>query len=279
MLYICATPIGNLDDISLRALNILKQSDIILCEDTRVSYNLFNYHNIIPKKLVAFHQHNEEKIIPQIIKWLIADLTITQITDAGTPNISDPGNRLYKEVIKQNLPISPLPGACAYISLLSVSGVNLPCLFYGFLPNRSTKRSTILAQWIDVDFAVCIYEAPHRIIECIKDIINILGNDRIITFGRELTKKFETIKQNTACEILAFIEQDTNQQRGEFVLIIHPPQRLKEHKPSISNSDIDVLTILLQYMGAKQAVNIVHTMNGSDKKLLYQQALLINESE
>lgn len=140
MLYVCATPIGNLKDISLRAIDILNKSDIILCEDTRVSSHLLNNHQIKYKKLVALHEHNENEITDKVIDWLNNGLIITQISDAGTPNISDPGARLCKKVREQGFKISPIPGACAYVTLLSVAGLDLPNLFYGFLPSTKSRR-------------------------------------------------------------------------------------------------------------------------------------------
>ncbi|MBY0379083.1 MAG: 16S rRNA (cytidine(1402)-2'-O)-methyltransferase, partial [Burkholderiales bacterium] len=242
MLYICATPIGNLKDISLRALKILSHADIILCEDTRNSRFLLNTHNIQFKKLIALHGHNENEVAEKVIQWLQSDLTIVQISDAGTPGISDPGARLCERVIQAGLKVSPIPGACAYISLLSVSGIQTPSLFYGFLPSTKIKRTKVLEQWVKSEYAVAIYEAPHRILECMEDIISCLGANRTIIMGREMTKQFETIKKMQALDLLQFIKTDNNQQKGEFVLLIGPSRQEKSN--TINNEQIKALKLL-----------------------------------
>ena len=277
MLYVCATPIGNLKDISLRAIEILEKSDIILCEDTRVSGYLLQSHQIRYKKLVALHEHNENEITDKVLEWLNANLIITQISDAGTPNISDPGARLCKKVREHGFDIFPIPGACAYISLFSVSGLDMPNLFYGFLPNVGSKRKKILNQWISVDYAVCIYESPHRIIDCINDIIECLGHDRKLIMGRELTKQFETIKQLSAGELLKFITNDPNQTKGEFVLIIAPTvkQKVNQNDKNLSELQINALKSLAFELPPKKAVNLTHKILGGDKELLYQKLLKI----
>ena len=273
MLYICATPIGNLNDISLRALEILSKSDIILCEDTRQSRHLLDRHKIAYKKLIAMHEHNENEIAYKVASWLRDGLIITQISDAGTPGVSDPGARLCAYITAQGLPVSPIPGACAYTSLLSVAGLNVPSLFYGFLPVKRAARCKIFAQWEITDYAVCIYEAPHRIIECVEDIITSLGSNRRIIMGRELTKQFETIYSATASDLLKFIKNDSNQQRGEFVLIIYPAEILADNE-NLSMEQLNVLKLLLTELPPKKAVNLTHKLVGGDKDLLYNYTLL-----
>lgn len=273
MLYICATPIGNLKDISLRALEILQLSDIILCEDTRTSKYLLNQHNIQTKQLIALHEHNEAMLTEKVISWLANGLTITQISDAGTPGISDPGARLCTKVRQAGLAISPLPGACAYISLLAVSGLSIPHLFYGFLPSKTVGRCKILAQWNEVDYAICLYEAPHRIIDCLTDIITCFGQYRMVIMGRELTKQFETIVKLPAAELLNFILSDTNQQKGEFVLIIEPQPKSPAHNDTLTSQQINTLKILLAELPPKKAVALTHKIIGGDKDSLYNYAI------
>ncbi|MDQ5921770.1 MAG: rRNA (cytidine1402-2-O)-methyltransferase [Pseudomonadota bacterium] len=284
MLYICATPIGNLQDISLRALQVLQQSEVILCENTRNSRYLLEQHNVKVKKLVAFHQHNEAVITEKVIQWLQDGLTVTQISDAGTPGISDPGGRLCSKILELGLPLSPIPGACAYISLVSVSGLTIPHMFYGFLPAKTTHRCKILNQWHDISCAVCIYEAPHRIVECLTDIVKCLGDNRPVILGRELTKQFETIVKTTADELLKFILSDSNQQRGEFVLIIEPVHEdivvgddgissSSLAKPQLSSEQINTLNLLLPELPPKKAVTLTHKITGADKNLLYNYAV------
>jgi len=266
-LYVCATPIGNLKDITLRALDILSSADIVLCEDTRTSKHLFSTHGIRYKRLVALHEHNENEISAKVIEWLEDGLTIVQISDAGTPGISDPGARLCNNIRRAEFNVSPLPGACAYISLLSVSGLSDNSLFHGFLPNTKTARSKILSQWADVSYAVCIYEAPHRIVACMTDIVECLGETREIIMGRELTKQFETIKKLPAGELLNFITSDSNQQRGEFVLIIAPqPKNIADE---LTTQQLNVLNLLAKELPPKKAIQLTHQIIGGNKDLMY----------
>jgi 16S rRNA (cytidine1402-2'-O)-methyltransferase len=273
VLYVCATPIGNLKDISLRALEILSNSDIILCEDTRTSKQLLSAHGINYKQLIALHQHNENQITEKVLNYLEDGLTITQISDAGTPGISDPGARLCKAVLAAGYKVSPIPGACAYISLLSVAGLDASSLFYGFLPSTKSARMRVLEEWVNVPYAVGIYESPHRILESIADIITVLGECRKIILGRELTKQFETIKLVTAVELLEFIRSDPNQQRGEFVLLIYPKAPDKEVAESLTGEQIKVLKLLLPELPPKKAVAIANKLTGANKDLLYRYAI------
>lgn len=267
MLYICATPIGNLKDITIRALDILSKADIILCEDTRNSKVLFNAHGLRYQRLVALHEHNENQVAHQVIEWLQLGLTIVQISDAGTPGISDPGARLCDRVLSMGYRVSPLPGACAYVSLLSVAGLNASSLFYGFLPSTRSKRIKALKQWSEAEYAVCIYEAPHRIVECIEDMVAILGADRIVVMGRELTKQYETIRKMTAYELLMFIKSDANQQRGEFVLLIFPTNIVKSNV--LSAEQIATLNLLAAHVPPKKAALLTSQIIGGDKNLMY----------
>ncbi len=271
MLYICATPIGNLNDITLRALEILNKADIILCEDTRMSQRLLQHHGINSKHLVALHDHNENEAGQKVIEWLKQGMCIVQISDAGTPGISDPGARLCNLAFEHGFTPIPLPGACAYASLLSVAGlVDINCLFSGFLSNKSTQRQKQMAKWISVDFAVCIYESPHRIIECLNDIITILGEDRLIIMGRELTKQFETIQKLQAKELLKFVSADSNQQRGEFALIIMPEKIKNDNEnENLTQDQINILTLIAKELPTKKAVNLTHKLTGGNKEIMY----------
>lgn len=274
MLYICATPIGNLDDISLRALEILAKADIILCEDTRNSQKLLNHHGINQKRLIALHDHNENEISQKVLEWLNQELLIVQISDAGTPGISDPGARLCNVLHANQITPHPLPGACAYISLLSVSGiVDTPSLFHGFLPNKSSQRQKQLNTWLSVEYAVAIYESPHRIVDSLSDIVQCLGSTREIVMGRELTKHFETIKKLSAGELLEFVKSDSNQQRGEFVLIILPPLKIKNTEEQLTAEQISALNIIAAELPSKKAVNLTNKLFGGNKDLLYQYLL------
>lgn len=273
MLYICATPIGNLSDISLRALEILAKSDIILCEDTRTSKKLLSEHQLSYKRLVSMHEHNENEIADKVLAWLADGLTVTQISDAGTPGISDPGSRLCNKVLLRGYKVSPLPGACAYISLLSVAGIHGASLFYGFLPATKSARSKVLSTWLDIAYAICIYEAPHRIVDCLSDIVSILGSEREIIMGRELTKQFETIKKSSAKELLEFVLSDANQQRGEFVLILCPAKLDIQVNDALTAGQINALCLLAEELPPKKAVNLTNKLFGGNKDLLYNYLL------
>jgi len=268
MLYICATPIGNLQDISLRALEILSKADVIVCEDSRVTKTLLHAHAIRYNKLITLHEHNENEVAVQILNLLADGKVVVQVTDAGTPGISDPGARLCNRVWREGLKIVPLPGACAYISLLSVAGIREPSLFYGFLPSTKNRRVKTLESWSSVDYAVCIYEAPHRIIDCITDIIEILGQECTIVMGRELTKQFETIKKATASEILEFIQGDLNQQRGEFVLLILP-QAPKTNEHSLDGQAIQTAKLLLAELPPKKVARLVSKIHHVNVDAVY----------
>lgn len=273
MLYVCATPIGNLKDLTYRAVEILNSADIILCEDTRKSIILFNHYAINYKKLISLHEYNELAMLDKVLDWLKQDLVIVQVSDAGTPSISDPGAKLCKHILQHGYLISPLPGACAYTTLLSVAGLSIPSLFYGFLPATPAKRQKILNDWLNITYAICIYEAPHRIIECVQDIISIMGHETLIIAGRELTKKFETIYRSTAKEFLDSLISNPAQQRGEFVLFISPKTQPKATNDNLSALQIKTLQILLPELPPKKAVAITHKLVGGDKTLLYNYAI------
>lgn len=273
MLYICATPIGNLEDITFRAIETLKKSDIILCEDTRNSQKLLGHYGINNKKLVAFHEHNENEVSEKVISWLEENQLIVQISDAGTPGISDPGARLCNKILALGYKVSPLPGACAFISLISVAGlIDTPFLFHGFLPNKSSQRQKQLEKWRSVDYAVGIYESPHRIVDCLQDILDILGQATPIIIGRELTKQFETIKKDTIKNIFDFVNNDPYQQKGEFVIII-TPQIDTDQKELITPEQIKILELLAEELPAKKAVNLTNKIIGGDKDALYNLLL------
>lgn len=279
MLYICATPIGNLGDISYRAIEILTKADIILCEDTRNSQKLLNHYGISHKKLIALHEHNENEISRKVLGWLQQKQLIVQICDAGTPGISDPGARLCNFIHQHGHQISPLPGACAYISLLSVAGLdhNTSVLFYGFLPNKVSQRQKQLANWQNVDYAIVIYESPHRILDCLNDISNTLGKARQLVMGRELTKQFETIKKLSIGELIEFVKADPNQQRGEFVLIILPQKSEITFIETLSPEQTNTLKLLAAELPGKKAINLTHKICGGNKDLMYQYLLTHKE--
>jgi len=216
-LYIVATPIGNLDDITFRAINTLKSVDFILCEDTRVTQKILNHYEINTKTL-SYHQHSSESKVKQIEELLNQGKNLALVTDAGTPGISDPGNLLIADLLKNNpkLEIIPVPGASAIISILSISGFPTDkFVFLGFIPQKN-KRKKFLEEIKNNDKTTIFYESCHRIKKCILEMNEIFEQDREIIIGRELTKKFETIYRGTIKQILDMEILD----KGEFVIIV-----------------------------------------------------------
>ncbi|MFC6276616.1 16S rRNA (cytidine(1402)-2'-O)-methyltransferase [Psittacicella hinzii] len=221
-LYIVSTPIGNLQDFTPRAIETLQQVDLILCEDTRHSSPLFQQF-AIKKPLMAFHDHNEKQTAAKIITMLLEGQNIALVSDAGTPLISDPGYYLTSLCHEQNIKVSPVPGASALIAALSASGLPSDTFtFYGFLPAKSKQRKEKIKQIKDSSATSIFYESTHRIIESITDLIEVLGNERVVCIARELTKQFETIKTAQAQQILAYLQENHDHTRGEFVVIVAP---------------------------------------------------------
>ncbi len=272
-LYIVATPLGNLQDMTLRAITTLKNVDTIFAEDTRHSLPLLQ-HFSIEKPLISLHEHNEEKRIPRLIEELLQGKSIALISDAGTPLISDPGFHLVKEARNAGIQIVPIPGPCAAIAALSVSG--LPTdrfVFEGFLPNKSTARKERLSDLKNETRTLIFYEAPHRILDLLKDAEEIFGKDRTAVVAREITKMFETIHGATLAELLEWVKQDKNRERGEMVLLVEGAK--------IAEKDFlegeRVLKILLEEIPLKQAVEITAKITGERKNSLYQTALLLKK--
>ena len=214
-LYIVPTPIGNLEDITFRALNVLKNSDIILCEDTRTSSILLKHFNI-NKRLVSCHEYNEKKIVYKIIQFLKDGLNLALITDQGTPIISDPGFFVVKDVINAGFNVVSLPGATAFVPALTSSGIApSPFLFYGFLNSKKSKRLSELCELKNVPYSIIFYESVHRITDTLSDLLNVFGN-REISLCREITKLHEQIFRGKISDVLNQLED----LKGEFVLVV-----------------------------------------------------------
>lgn len=278
ILYVVATPIGNLQDISLRALDILKSADAIAAEDTRHSSGLLNHFGI-SKKLIAVHEHNEHQSAEKLLLQLSAGENIALVTDAGTPGISDPGAVVVDLVRKAGIKVVPVPGASAVIAALSASGITQNgFLFHGFLPASGAARRRVLETLKAQTVTLVFYEAPHRILECIADLNLVLGADRRITFARELTKTFETFYSCNLGEAVAWLEADTNQQRGEFVLLVEAAAQ--KEAETIPEDAVRVLKLLLAELPLKQAVKLATEITQLKKNDLYEFALqLKNESK
>ncbi len=269
-LYIVATPIGNLGDISQRAIDILTQVDVIACEDTRHTGKLLSAFSI-KNKTMSLHDHNERQRQDQVASMLQEGKTIALVSDAGTPLISDPGFHLVRHCRSLGLQVSPIPGACAAISALSVAGLPTDRFsFEGFLPSKSGARQATLTALADESRTMVFYDAPRRAIDTVQDIVATLGGERYIVIARELTKTFETIHSDTAENLLAWLEQDANQLKGEMVLII---EGYKAVENEISAEVINTLKLLLAEMKPKKACAIAAEIYGVKKNALYEVAL------
>ncbi|MDO8311908.1 MAG: 16S rRNA (cytidine(1402)-2'-O)-methyltransferase, partial [Sideroxyarcus sp.] len=212
-LYVVATPIGNLSDITLRALEVLGTADAVAAEDTRNTRHLLQHHGIADTRLLALHQHNERGAAEKIIALLQQGQSVALVTDAGTPAVSDPGALLVAEVRSAGFRVIPIPGASAAVTALSASGLDSAhFLFYGFLPNKSAARRSALQTLVEHPYTLVFYEAPHRILECTEDLHAIFGDEREIIFARELTKLFENIHRCKLGEALDWLNSDPNNQ-------------------------------------------------------------------
>ncbi len=270
-LYVVATPIGNLQDISLRALEVLKGVDAIAAEDTRHTSHLLS-HFAIQKKLLAVHEHNEQQSARALLQRLQAGESIALVTDAGTPGISDPGAIVVDVLLEAGIKVVPVPGASAVVAALSASGITSQGFsFIGFLPASGSQRRKMLESLQALPHTLVFYEAPHRILECVVDMAAVLGGERRITIARELTKTFETFHRCLLAEAQAWLEADANQQRGEFVLLVEaaPPVEAA----AVSDEEARILTLLLAELPLKQAVKLAVEITGAKKNTLYEFAL------
>jgi len=272
-LYLVATPIGNRDDISLRALEILKFVDCIAAEDTRHSQRLLQYHGV-STPLLSLHEHNEEQRIRQLLERLSKGEQIALISDAGTPLISDPGYRLVTAMHDANIRVVPVPGPCALIAAVAASG--LPTdrfIFEGFLPAKKIARHKRLEALSQESRTLIFYESTHRIIACLEDMLDVFGEKRLATIARELTKSFETVHRAPLSELVAWVKSDANQQRGEFVIVVEGA-KISEFTPD-EEEQRRILSILMEEMSLKQAVAIATRLCDGQRKSLYQLALAI----
>lgn len=269
-LYIVATPIGNLDDITLRAINTLKQVDLIAAEDTRHS-GLLLQHLGIKAKLFALHDHNEQEKSQQLIEKLKSGLSIALISDAGTPLINDPGYHLVKACRENDINVVPIPGACAAITALSVAGLPSDRFSYeGFLPAKTKARQDYLTTLIDEPRTMIFYESTHRLLDTLNDMQTIWGSDRQIVLAKELTKTWETIVHFSIKDLIEWLEEDSNRQKGEFVLIAEGVSKTDD---VIDAKAINTLKLLLNELPLKKAAAITAEIYGLKKNQLYQLGL------
>lgn len=271
VLYVVATPIGNLEDWSPRAVATLKAVSLIAAEDTRHSGRLLQHFNI-STRLFALHDHNEAARVEGLVAQLQAGESLALISDAGTPLISDPGYRLVAAVQAAGLQVVPIPGACAAIAALSAAGLASDrFVFEGFLPAKAGARCERLLILAGESRTLMFYEAPHRIAECLADMVTVLGAERRIVLARELTKAYETIRQLPLGEMQAWVASDPNQQRGEIVLVLEgAPTAVDEADWREADR---VLGILLAELPVKQAATLAAGITGLKKNALYERAL------
>lgn len=273
-LYMVATPIGNLADITLRALHVLHLADTVACEDTRHTQHLLRAYGIHKTggQLLALHQHNEEQVAQRVVERLRQGERVAYVSDAGTPGVSDPGARLAACARAQGLRAIPLPGASSVTALLSVSGVvadGMPAagfVFLGFLPSKATERAQAVDALAQETRAAVVLEAPHRI-EALASALAVLG-ERPVTLGRELTKQFEEIATVPAAGLLAWLQEDAKRLRGEFTLVVHPAPVQKN-----THTEVRVLGLLLEELPLKTAVRLAAAITGAPRNTVYAQAL------
>ncbi|MES2297212.1 MAG: 16S rRNA (cytidine(1402)-2'-O)-methyltransferase [Pseudomonadota bacterium] len=269
-LYVLATPIGNVADISLRALHVLGLVDAVACEDTRNTGHLLTRFGL-SKSLIAAHQHNEREVADKLIARLQAGERIALVSDAGTPGVSDPGARIVDAVRAAGLRVLPLPGASAAVTALSASGlVNDQFYFVGFLPAKARQRESELARLRTVSATLVFYEAPHRIVDCVDALVEAFEPARQVVFARELTKMFEEIHRCTLAEAQAWLKADPHREKGEFVVLVEgAPAGLDAGDAEAER----ILAILLEECPLKQAAALTAQITGRKKNALYERAL------
>ena len=265
-----ATPIGNLEDISLRALDSLARADAIAAEDTRVTARLLAHHRL-KAKLVAVHEHNERRAADWIVEELARGRNIALVTDAGTPAVSDPGATVVAKVRAAGFKVVPVPGPNAAVTALSAAGIaDGPFLFAGFLPAKPGARRKALEALGVLPYTLVLYEAPHRVVECVQDMATTLGTERIIVIARELTKMFEQFHRCRLGEAAAWLDADPDRRRGEFVLIA---ERAAVRDQGVKLDWERVLTTLLAELPLAHSVKLACKLTGAKKKAVYARAL------
>jgi len=275
-LYVVATPIGNLADMSFRAIDTLKQVDLIAAEDTRHVKMLLQHYGI-HNKLIALHQHNEDSASISLVEKIRQGQSIALVSDAGTPLLSDPGLPLVKMAKEAGLDVIPIPGACALIAALSAAGLPISQFtFEGFIPRTSSARKTFFNNKLNCTTTWVFYESCHRILATLQDMIAVIPPDREIVIARELTKMHETIVKGTLENLLTRVEQDENMRKGEFVVIVDGAA-VEEPQTAITIEQKRILEMLLKECSTKTAATLAAEITGVRKKILYQAALDMNQ--
>ncbi|WP_193161330.1 16S rRNA (cytidine(1402)-2'-O)-methyltransferase [Microbulbifer hainanensis] len=271
LLYIVATPIGNLADMVPRAIEVLQCADLVAAEDTRHSQRLFSHFDI-DTPLMAYHDHSDDVRTEQILQRLQQGQTVALISDAGTPLISDPGYRLVREARARGVRVIPVPGACAFVAALSAAGLPSDRFsFEGFLPAKAGAREKSL-QALESDTRTLIfYEAPHRVLDTLEAMAQVFGGEREAVIARELTKAFETIHLAPLAELAEWVRADGNQQRGEIVLLVRGAERRQD--ATLDAEAQRVMKLLLAELPPKRAAALAADITGVNKKTLYNWSL------
>jgi len=274
-LYVVATPIGNLGDMTQRAIEVLQSVALIAAEDTRHSQRLLQ-HFAIDTPAIAYHDHSDQRAVDRICQRLAAGESVALISDAGTPLISDPGYRLVRQVQDEGIRVFSVPGPCAAVAALSVSG--LPTdrfLFEGFLPSKALSRVNRLVELAEVTASVIFYEAPHRLLDSLQAMVDTFGPEREALLAREITKTFETIRRAPLADLVDFVSSDPNQQKGEIVLVVAG----KGKAEGVLEADTAaLLERLAEELPAKRAAAVVADLTGIRKKVLYEHLLAAKDS-
>lgn len=271
-MFVVATPIGNLRDISARAIDVLRTAQIIAAEDTRHSSTLFAHIGVAPSRLVSLHDHNEVARIPELVSAMRAGGRVALVSDAGTPLVSDPGYRLVLAAHEAGIRVSPVPGACAAIAALCAAG--LPSdrfAFEGFLPAMRTARRERLASLLSCTATLVFYEAPHRVVETLADMRELFGEARIAVLAREITKTFETIRRDSLASLCEFVASDANQQRGEIVLLL---EGAGSTPASVEHVDAEnLLRALAAELPAARAAKVAAKLLRRPRRDVYQRLI------
>jgi len=274
-LYIVATPIGNLDDLSSRAVEVLGSVDRIAAEDTRHSGKLMR-HWSIQTPMVALHEHNERKLAPRLVADMLKGQSVALVSDAGTPLISDPGFNLVTLAREAGVQLVPVPGPSALICALSVSGLpTARFVFEGFLPAKSSARRSRLEQLCGETRSLVFFESSHRIVDCLQDCQAVFGAQRQAVVARELTKRFETVHSDTLEKLVQWVSDDPNQQKGEIVLLVQGRAEIENHE--VTPEAERILTVLLEELPIKKAAKLAARISGVNKRALYARALHLKE--
>jgi 16S rRNA (cytidine1402-2'-O)-methyltransferase len=277
-LYVVATPLGNLRDLTLRAIDILGSADVIAAEDTRITGVLLRHFGIATHPL-SLHEHNEAARAEGIVRDLRVGKSVALVSDAGTPAISDPGARLVRAVRAAGLPVVPVPGACAAIAAISAAGLVADrFLFLGFLPAAAKARREVLASVARVSAALVIYEAPHRVRATVAALAEALPGERSLVVAREITKKFETVAQMTLAEAPAWFDADANRERGEFVLLVDTPDAAAAPSDDVRLDVGRLLEALVLELPPARAARVAAAVSGHPRDALYAQAMALKSA-